>query len=217
MLPSSPKGPCSAGKTASASSRPPPGASWTAAPAWPQRPSRVIVTSSGSCPAARRAGRTEAPEGPAAACSGERGRPYPPARTETSSGEAPPPLSTATFIRRSSAAGRSRAFFFFGERFFGPAADDQGHFRPGVELRPRRRELVDHPPDLPRHFGFFFFDERPEAGFAQLRHRFGALLADHVRDLGLLFARGNHDRNGRPPAELFAGVGGLRDHLARRA
>src|SRR3954452_11373739 len=200
MLPSSPKGPCSAGKTASASSRPPPGASWTAAPAWPQRPSRVIVTSSGSCPAARRPARTDAPE-----------------RSETSCSEERPPLSTATFIRRSSAAGRSRAFFFFGERFFGPAADDQGHFRPGVELRPRRRELVDHPPDLPRHFGFFFFDERPEAGFAQLRHRFGALLADHVRDLGLLFARGNHDRNGRPPAELFAGVGGLRDHLARRA
>ncbi len=169
-LPSSPKAPCRAGKTASAPSSPPPGDQLhrgaVAAPA-PVAADRHRRPSRARPPRSPRA--TEAPE-----------------RSETSCSEERPPERTATLMA-----------LLLRRRRWRPLADDDRHRVARFELGARRRELVDRAADLARRFGFFFFDRRLEAGGADRFHRFGAQLADHVRHLGLLPAGGDDDRDGR--------------------
>ena len=149
-------------------------------PAWLQPPSRAIVTSTTSWPAARRPRATAAPE-----------------RSETSCSEERPPLRTATLIGSSRFRRAPRACL--------PTTIVTS--APGSSFGARRRELVDHAADFAGDFGFFFFDDRAEAGFAHRLHRFGAQLADHVRDLGLLLAGGDDDRRRVEPAfDLAAGA-----------
>ena len=134
MLPSSPKAPCRAGKTASAPSRPPPGTSSTAPPAALQPPSRPIVTSTASWPASRR-----------------------PARDRRAGAQRDVVLGGAAAGEDRDLHGSSSA----SSSAFGRAlADRDRHRRPRFQFAARRRELVDHAADLARHFGFFFFDAR---------------------------------------------------------
>ena len=81
-MPSSPKGPCRAGKTASAPSSPPPARSATSSPSHDQLPSRASSTHVTSWPAAVSPSRTDAAELSETSCSDER----PPARTATLTG-----------------------------------------------------------------------------------------------------------------------------------
>ena len=186
MLPSSPKGPCRAGKTTSAPSSPPPGVSSTAPPPQLQRPSRSIRhldhlvarplpgrghrrRPSAARRRARRSGRRRGPRPsrrllpgsvavPASAC-----RPRPPRACRR-------PVSLRC-----------------------PASAVPAGRRLPADLAELRRCAFL----LPRTVGF-----RPASRSAS--HRFGAQLADHVRHLRFPLAGGDDDRDGRAGVEFLA-------------
>ena len=102
-------------------------------------------------------------------------------------------MRTATLILPPSAGVVGFGRFFVGRPRL---ADHDRHF--GAPARPSSPAAgTGRPRGRPgRDFGFFLF-AAAEPGFAQRRHRFGAQLADHVRDRAFFFALGDDDRDGR--------------------
>ena len=139
-------------------------------PSLSQRPSRSIVTATTSWPAAAQPARDRGAGAQRDVVLG--GAP---------AGEDRDPHSSASGSARRGAACRRRS----------------SPRRPVPASEPGGGNWSIDPADFAVDFGFFFFDGRLEAGFADRLHRFGAQLADHVRHLRLLFAVGDDDRDRR--------------------